>query len=135
MYYISQRAEQSRVSVSKSDVVLEIGGRARAGVELKRHLAPATVGAILRALPIGGNAHFMGDSIVYLESAVGAGAGRKRKGFSRGDVAFYPAGGSICFFVADDPVRQMSPIGRISHGIDEITLAGPGDTLLLRQAG
>lgn len=121
-------------SVSRSGVVLEIRGKSRIRIDLKRHLAPGTVGELLRALPLDGNAHFMGGGIVCLESAVGSGIERARRDFRRGDVAFYPADGRICFF-SDDALapRPMSPIGRIVSGADGLAGARPGDLLSLRQ--
>jgi len=124
----------SSLSVSKSNLILEIKGKSKITVELKRHLAPRTVGMLLRSLPLDGNAHFLGRSIVYFESAIDSGAERARKDFRKGDVAFYPAGGSICFFVSDaSPGKQMSPIGRIVSGIGGFSDAKPGDILSLRQ--
>ncbi len=101
-------------------------------VELKLHLSPHTVGMLLRSLPLSGNAHFLGNNIVYFESIVNSGIERPRKDFRRGDVAFYPMGGSICFFASDASTgKQMSPIGKIISGIEEFSNVKPGDVLSL----
>ena len=124
-----------RTSVSRSDLVLEIGGGSKLRVEMKRHLAPRTVGTLLRSLPFRGNAHFLGKGIVYLESGVDSGGERTRRDFKTGDVAFYPAQGSICFFTGDlSAVRPMSPVGRISSGVEALLDTRPGDVLSLYQA-
>lgn len=125
---------ESRRSVSKHSLILKVG-ESEIPIELKRHLSPHTVGALLRSLPLGGNAHFLGGGIVYFESAIDAGIERPRKDFKRGDVAFYPAEGSVCFFTEDASAgKQMSPIGRIVSGIEELSNAGPGDILSLSKS-
>jgi len=134
---MTQSYELSSLNVSKSNLILEIRGKSKITVELKRHLAPRTVGILLRSIPLDGNAHFLGKSIVYFESAIDSGAERARKDFRKGDVAFYPAEGSICFFVNDaSPGKQMSPIGKTTSGIEEFSKAKPGDVLsLYHEAG
>ena len=131
---MTQNYELSSLSVSKSNLILEIKGKSKISIELKRHLAPRTVGILLRSLPLDGNAHFLGKSIVYFESTIDSGIERGRKDFKKGDIAFYPAEGSICFFVNDaSPGKQMSPIGKITSSIDEFSNAKPGDILSLYQ--
>ena len=51
-------------TVSRIDIVLEINDKARIACQLKRHLSPLTVGLITRMLPLNGNAHYLGKSIV-----------------------------------------------------------------------
>ena len=66
-------------SVSKSQVILEIKGKIKIKCELKRHLSPKTVGKIMRSLPIQGNAHFLGKSIVYFETSIDSGSTNPRQ--------------------------------------------------------
>lgn len=122
-------------SISKSELVLKVGGRHDIPVILKRHLAPKTVGVILRSLPLDGNTHFIGKSIVYFESGLNAGieSQHAKSDFKKGDVAFYPVGGSICFFKTDASIgKKMSPIGKIGlDGIDNLCQIRSGDVLSL----
>lgn len=123
-------------SVSKMDVILEIKGKSQLKCELKRHLAPLTVGNLLRSLPIEGYAHMMGQSFVYVETKLNVGAERQRKGFKKGDVAFMTSNGSICFFLNDtDYAKTMTPIGKIVSNADALNEVKPGDTFLITQAG
>ena len=123
-------------SVSKIDVVLEIKGKSQLKCELKRHLAPLTVGNLLRSLPIEGYAHMMGQSFVYVETKLNVGAERQRKEFKKGDVAFMTSNSSICFFLNDtDNAKTMSPIGKIVSNADALNEVKPGDTFLITQAG
>ena len=89
------------------------------------------MGFILRALPLQGNAHRLGNSIVYLETPIDSGIERPRREFKKGDVAFLPASGSICFFTKDaEPGKTMTPIGKISGDINTLDDVKAGDVIL-----
>ena len=106
-------------SVSVINLILEINSKSKLFCQLKRHLSPKTVGLISRALPIQCNAHIMGNSIIYIQTIVESGIERSRTEFKKGDIAFMPYGGSICFFFADSSnVKPMSFIGKIIDNID-----------------
>ena len=118
-------------TVSRFDVILKINDVENIQCQLKRHLSPTTVGLIMRLLPLSGNAHQMGKSIVYFETSIKSGIERKKTNFKRGDIAFLPAEGSICFYINDVyDGKQMTPIGRINE-IEKLTAIKPGDILLL----
>ena len=119
-------------SVSRKQLVLEIKGKNTFTCEVKRHLSPKTVGAIMRSLPLEGNAHLLGKSIVYFETSIDSGIERPKKDFKKGDVAFLPSEGSICFFVNDASYgKTMTPIGKISENVDELKNVKSGDTFRL----
>ena len=119
-------------TVSKVDVILEINGDEKILCQLKRHLSPTTVGLITRMLPLNGNAHQMGQSIVYFETKINSGIERKRKDFKKGDIAFLPTEGSICFYIDDVfDGKQMAIIGKIVDGIDKLKTVKPSDVLSL----
>jgi len=121
-------------SVSSSHLVVEIKSKSKMTCELKRHLSPKTVGSILRSLPLEGNAHFLGQNIVYFETVINSGVERQRKEFKKGDVAFSPAGGSICFFLADVvSSKAMTPIGKMLSDVDALSAVKPGDVIAVYQ--
>jgi hypothetical protein len=121
-------------SVSSSHLVVEIKGKSKLSCELKRHLSPKTVGSILRSLPLEGNAHFLGQNIIYFETIISSGVERQRKEFKKGDIAFSPAGGSICFFLSDVvSSKAMTPIGKLLSNIDSLTNVKAGDVIALYQ--
>ena len=119
-------------SVSKIKLILEIRGKSKLECEFKRHLSPRTVGIISRSLPLEGNAHRLGNNILYMESPIDSGVERQRKDFVKGDVAFLPNNGSICFFsndvISDKP---MTPLGKVVSNIDELTKVKSGDIFSL----
>ena len=119
-------------SVSKIKLILEIRGKAKLNCELKRHLSPRTVGIISRSLPLEGNAHQMTNNISYFETSIDSGIDRPRKEFKKGDIAFLPANGSICFFSQDISLsKTMTPIGKITSDIAVLTEIKSGDVFTL----
>ena len=119
-------------TVSKIDAILEVNGNKRIKCQLKRHLSPMTVGLITRMLPLEGNAHQMGRSIMYFETGINSGIERKRTDFKKGDIAFLPTEGSICFYMDDiSNGKPMTIIGKIIDGIEKLGGIKSSDVLLL----
>ncbi len=122
----------STSSVSRKQLVLEIRGKAKITCDLKRHLSPRTVGNILRSLPLEGHAHQLGTNIFYFETSVDSGIERSRTEFKKGDVAFLPSTGSICFFLNDvDSGKTMTPLGRLGDNIDALNDVKSGDVFCI----
>ena len=130
-------------SVSKASLEVEVSGAGAAPLELKRHLAPVTVGLVLRSLPVSGGAHALAAAVagsasaVHFQTALQAGAERQRREFAAGDVAFLPPGGSVCFFTRGGTAgRPLTPIGRAgAPGAVLLERAVPGSTVTIRAAG
>ena len=119
-------------SVSKIKVILEIRGKAKLNCELKRHLSPRTVGIISRSLPLEGNAHNLSNNIAYFETSIDSGLDRPRNEFKKGDIAFLPANGSICFFSNDiSSSKTMTPIGKILSDVTLLRDIKSGDVFAL----
>ncbi len=118
----------SAPSVSRKQLILEIQGKAKISCDLKRHLSPRTVGTIMRSLPLEGHAHLLGQSILYFETTIDSGIERPRSEFKKGDVAFLPSSGSICFFINDVASgKTMTLIGKLSNNIDALKDVKSGD--------
>ena len=118
-------------TVSRFDVILKINDSDCISCQLKRHLSPITVGLIMRMLPLSGNAHRIGKSIVYFETNVNSGIERKKTDFKRGDIAFLPVEGSMCFYINDVyDGKPMTPIGKI-HEIEKLNIVKSSDILSL----
>ncbi|HIH68096.1 MAG TPA: hypothetical protein HA290_01310 [Candidatus Nitrosotenuis sp.] len=121
-------------TVSTTKLILEVKGKSKMECELKRHLSPKTVGIIMRSIPIDGNAHFIGTSIVYFETKVNSGIERQKKEFKKGDIAFTPVGSSICLFVTDVTTsKPMTPIGKILTNVELLKNVKSGDVISLYQ--
>ena len=118
-------------TVSRFDLVLKINDGENIPCQLKRHLSPVTVGLLLRMIPLSGNAHRMGKSIVYFETRINSGIERKKTDFKMGDIAFLPTEGCLCFYINDVyDGKPMTPIGKINE-IEKLNLIKPGDVLSL----
>jgi len=121
-------------SVSRTKLALELKGKGICECELARHLAPLTVGTILRALPVEGRAHRFEDKFVYFETGLTIGTEKQRSNFKRGDMAFMISNGSICVFIKDTSVAtNMNPIGRVTTNLESIEGSAMGDVLQLRK--
>ena len=119
-------------TVSKIDVILEVNGRERIKCQLKRHLSPMTVGLITRMLPLEGNMHQIGRSIMYFETGINSGIERKRTDFKKGDIAFLPTEGSICFYMDNiSDGKPMTIIGKIIDDIEKLNGIKSSDILSL----
>jgi hypothetical protein len=119
-------------TISKIDLILEINSNEKIRCQLKRHLSPMTVGLVTRMLPLEGNAHQMGRSIIYFETGINSGIERKRTDFKKGDIAFLPTEGSICFYMYDiSDGKPMTIIGKITDGIAKLSGIKSSDVLSL----
>jgi uncharacterized protein len=123
-------------SVSKQDLVLTIKGKTTLNLELKRHLAPKTVGSIIRSIPIEGNAHMIGNNISFMDTTIRAGGEKLRTQFKKGDVGFLASNSSICFFIDDVlSTKPMTLIGKITTNLESLRNMRPGDIFTITQAG
>ncbi len=122
----------SALSVSRKQLILEIRGKAKISCDLKRHLSPRTVGTIMRSLPLEGHAHMLGQGIAYFETSVDSGIERTRSEFKKGDVAFLPSTGSVCFFIKDViSAKTMTPIGKLIGNLDALNDIKSGDVFCI----
>ena len=123
-------------SVSKQDLVLTLKGKTSLNLELKRHLAPKTVGTVMRSIPIEGNAHMIGNSIAFIDTTIRVGGEKLRTQFKKGDIGFLASNSSICFFIDDVPnMKPMTLIGKVISNLESLKDVKPGDIFTITQAG
>ena len=123
-------------SVSKQDLVLTLKGKTSLNLELKRHLAPKTVGTIMRSIPIEGNAHMIGNSIAFIDTTIRTGGEKLRTQFKKGDIGFLASNSSICFFIDDvSAMKPMTLIGKVISNLESLKDVKPGDIFTITQAG
>ena len=116
-------------SVSRMQLTLEVVGKAKNTCSLKRHLSPRTVGIITRSLPLEGYIHMLGKDIMYVETSIDSGIERARSEFKKGDIAFLPSTGSMCFFTHDvTSSKTMTPLGKLDD-VGVLSCAKSGDVL------
>lgn len=129
---------QSTGSVSRVRLVAEILGkgnsaRAAAECEAVRHLAPLTTSALLKGLPVQDRVHRLEDKFVYIETGLVIGAEKSRTQFKRGDLAFLPSNGAICFIVKDCTTQAMNLVGKIVSNIENIEGVRAGDVIAVKR--
>ncbi len=116
-------------SVSKIDCVATVSGGGRSGLSLYRHLAPVTVNAIIRSVPFDSRVNLQ-PAMVCLFTDLRVGVEKAKTQFSRGDVAFLPAGGLICVFLGDARSdRPLNPVGKVESGLETFDAIRRGDVV------
>ena len=118
------------MSVSKVECRASVRGKGTFNLELYRHLAPVTVSAILDALPMVSRATIYPKAMVTVLTNVRVGSEKARAEFARGDVAFLPANGSICFFIASaKSQRPLNPVGKVEGSLEALEKSSVGDVI------
>lgn len=105
-------------SVSRIPVKILLEGLGEAEGALIRFLAPRTVGAILRKLPVEGRANVWKEE-VYFEVPIKMGNEKAKKIVERGTMAYWPLGSSICIFFGEtQPYSPVNVIGKINKNLE-----------------
>lgn len=122
-------ATPSAGSVSKVECVARVGGGGEGRISLFRHLAPLTVNALMRILPLSSRVTLQ-PSMVCLFTQLRVGVEKPRSAFSRGDVAFLPSGGLVCVFLGDARSdRPLNPLGKVESGLEAFDQVKRGDVV------
>lgn len=119
-------------SVSKIEFRALFEGKGEAKVNIYRHLSPITINNMLMQSKLAGRIVRFQDVFIYAPLGVRVGVEKAKRQFKRGEVAFVPSAGAICFFIKDASVGvPMNPLGEVSSGIEIIDRCGAGDTVQL----
>ena len=122
------------MSVSKIDCAASVRGKGGFVLGLYRHLAPVTVTALLDEFPISSRATVYPGMIALLTN-IKTGVEKQRTEFSRGDVAFLAANGSICIFLKNAKSdRPLNPVGKVQEGLEVLQSVTGGDVLQIAGA-
>ena len=108
----------SEKGVSRIPIKLLIERIGEAEGELIRHLAPRTVEAIVKKLPIEGRAALWEEE-VYFEIPVKMGEEKAKPTVERGTIAFWPMGNALCIFYGESqPYSPVNIVGRVTKGLE-----------------
>lgn len=121
-------------SVSRLKIAIEIQDKGSALAELVRHLAPLTIGTILKSLPLQDRVHRYVDKFVYVETGLMIGPEKHKTQFHRGDIAYLTSNSSICVFVQDAKVQPMNLLGMVTSNLEIIESSRPGDVMIVKEA-
>jgi len=123
------------MSVSKVECNATVRGKGKFTLGLYRHLAPVTVTALLDDLPVASRAQVYPGAMITLLTKIKIGVEKQRLEFSKGDVAFLAANGSICIFLANaKSQRPLNPVGKVEDGLDVLQKTASGDVLEISAA-
>jgi len=96
-------------------IILTVG---EAEGELVRHLAPRTVDAIVKRLPVEGRAALWKEE-VYFEIPVKMGEEKAKAKVEEGDLAYWPMGNALCiFFGESQPYSPVNIVGRVTKSLE-----------------
>lgn len=105
-------------SLSRFPIKILIEGVGEARGELVRFLAPRTVEAILRKLPIEGRAAIWKEE-VYFEILVKIGGEKSKPTVEMGTIAYWPMGSALCIFYGESqPYSPVNVVGHITKNLD-----------------
>ena len=118
------------MSVSKVECKASVRGKGKFSLGLYRHLAPVTVTALLDEFPLASRAMVHSGAMITLLTKIKIGVEKQRLEFSKGDVAFLAANGSICIFLANvKSERPLNPVGKIEEGLEVLRNVAAGDVM------
>ena len=74
----------------------------------------------------------MDKSVVYMPTKINSGIERKKTDFNKGDIAYLPTNGSICFYLGGIlNGKPMTPIGRLVDNFENLNELKSGDILTI----
>jgi len=108
----------TETSVSRIPIKITIEKIGEAEGEFIRHLAPRTVDAIARALPIEGRAALWKEE-VYFEIPAKMGEEKAKPKVEKGDLAFWPMGSALCIFYGESqPYSAVNIVGKVTKNLE-----------------
>jgi len=106
------------MSVSRIPIKFTIEGVGEAEGELIRHLAPRTVDAIAKKLPMEGRAALWEEE-VYFEIPVKMGKEKAEPTVERGAIAYWPMGNALCVFYGESqPYSPVNIVGQVTKNLE-----------------
>ncbi len=119
--------------LSRFKVRLVLEGVGEAIGELARFLAPRTVEALMRAMPIEGRAAVWKEEI-YFETNVKVGTEKEKTKVEKGTIAYWPLGSAVCVFYGESqPYSPVNVIGKIIEGLDLFRKVRQGSRIVLQR--
>jgi len=124
----------SQGTVSRLPIKFVIDGVGEAEGELIRHLAPRTVEAIARKLPVEGRAALWKEE-VYFEIPVKMGEEKAKPTVEKGQIAFWPMGSALCIFYGESqPYSPVNIVGQVTKGLEFFERVKSGTKIKVERA-
>ena len=94
--------------------------------ELVRYLAPRTIEALVKSMPIDGRLSVWKEE-VYFETPVKVGSEKPRATVDTGAIAYWPMGAAICIFYGkSQPYSPVNLLGKVTRNLELFKQAKQG---------
>ena len=121
------------MSVSRIPIKFIIEGIGEAEGELVRHLAPRTVDAITKKLPIEGRAALWREE-VYFQIPVKLGKEKAEPTVEKGAVAYWPMGNAFCiFYGVSQPYSPVNIVGHVTKNLELFEQVKSGTKIIVEK--
>ncbi|MDH4221267.1 MAG: cyclophilin-like fold protein [Candidatus Bathyarchaeota archaeon] len=121
------------MSVSRIPIKFTIEGIGEAEGELVRHLAPRTVDAIAKKLPIEGRAALWREE-VYFQISVKLGKEKAEPTVEKGAVAYWPMGNALCiFYGGSQPYSPVNIVGQVTKNLELFERVKSGTKIMVEK--
>ena len=108
----------SEKSTVRIPLRFEIEGLGQADGELVRYLAPRTIDAITKRLPLEGRAALWKEE-VYFETSLKLGEEKAVPTVEKGTIAFWPMGNALCIFYGESqPYSPVNVVGKVTKNLN-----------------
>jgi len=120
-------------SVSRTAVRFSVEYVGEVKGEFIRFLAPRTVEALLRAMPINGITALM-EGAVYFEVPVKVGGEKSKMQVEAGTIAYLPLGSALCvFFNRAQPYSPVNVVGKVTDNLEMFKQLGSGKRIRMER--
>ena len=121
------------MSVSRVPIRFTLEGIGEAEGELVRHLAPRTVDAIAKRLPIEGRAALWKEE-VYFQIPVKLGKEKAEPKVEKGAIAYWPMGNALCiFYGASQPYSPVNIVGQVTKNLELFERVRSGTKIMVEK--
>jgi len=121
------------MSVSRIPIKFTIEGIGEAEGELIRHLAPRTVDAISKRLPIEGRAALWKEE-VYFQIPMKMGKEKAEPTVEKGAVAYWPMGNAFCIFYGESqPYSPVNIVGQVTKNLELFERVKSGTKIMVEK--
>jgi hypothetical protein len=105
-------------SISRIQIKFIIENLGEPEGELIRHMAPRTVDAILKKLPVEGRAALWKEE-VYFEVPMKTGEEKPKPTVEKGTISYWPMGSAICIFYGESqPYSPVNIVGKVTENLE-----------------
>jgi hypothetical protein len=120
-------------SITRVPIKFFIENVGEAEGELIRHLAPRTVDAITKVLPIEGRAALWKEE-VYFEIPIKMGDEKAKPKVEKGTIAYWPMGNALCIFYGDSqPYSPVNIVGKVTKNLENFSKTKSGTRIKIEK--